>query len=60
LVHFDRAVAQCAAQVTVVGARNEIASLSYFGTPVDAIDVSLWIDDWNSAVPGDFVLTVNC
>ncbi|MFI5711894.1 collagen-like protein [Kribbella sp. NPDC051620] len=59
-VQFDRPVDRCAAQATIVLSKNKLAIVDYPADAPDTIDVSLWIDDWNSAVSGDFVLTVNC
>lgn len=58
-VSFDRPVDQCAAQVTSQG-RHESTQVSYFGLPTNQLDVSLYIPDWEPAVAGDFVITVNC
>jgi hypothetical protein len=58
-VTFDRPVDQCAAQVTPQG-DQETAQVTYFGLPANELEVALWIPNWDSAVAGDFVITVNC
>lgn len=58
-VTFDRPVDQCAAQVTPQG-DQVTGQVTYFGLPTNVLEVALWIPDWDSAVAGDFVITVNC
>jgi hypothetical protein len=59
-VTFDRAVDQCAAQVTPLGDGGYMGSVSYLGLPANVLDVSLWVPGHDTAVPGAFVITVNC
>ncbi|GAA0957087.1 hypothetical protein GCM10009554_67380 [Kribbella koreensis] len=59
-VQFDRPVDQCGAQATIISSNNKLAIVDYPADAPDSIEVTLWIDDWSSALPGDFVLTVNC
>ncbi|MEU0094927.1 hypothetical protein [Kribbella sp. NPDC006257] len=58
-VAFDRPVDQCAAQVTPQGSQVT-GQVTYFGLAANELEVALWIPNWDSAVPGDFVITVNC
>jgi hypothetical protein len=57
-VTFDRPVDQCAAQVTPVN--NHYGTVDSFDLSTNELDVAFYIQGWESAVPADFAITVNC